>query len=90
MELKSITKDDTKGPNAKKDDKKDDDANKQNINIYKNYIPLCLVVTGVAGLGLYIYQRSECYNKHDKEVVVKQDVQQPPVVKKEIDPFELR
>lgn len=72
MELKSITKDDeVSSPNS------------QNINIYKNYIPLCITI-GVVGLGLYMYKSTS--NKPIQTYT-------PPVEthmqkKKEIDIFE--
>jgi hypothetical protein len=58
----------------------DDKSNEipQKINIYKNYIPLCLV--GVVGLGLYFYQKPK------QAVPIKQ---QPMIQKKENDIFEL-
>lgn len=66
MELKSITRDDeVSSPNS------------QNINIYKNYIPLCITV-GVVGIGLYMYK--------SKQVVPQQPA--PIIQQKEIDPFE--
>lgn len=71
MELKSITKDDEVGS-----------PNSQNINIYKNYIPLCITV-GVVGIGLYMYK--------SKQVVPQQPMMQQPapiIQQKEIDPFE--
>ena len=72
MELKSITRDDD-----------DVQTNKQSINIYQNYIPLCITV-GVVGLGLYMYKSTS--NKPIKTYT-------PPVEthmqkEKEIDPFE--
>jgi hypothetical protein len=74
MELKSITK--------------DDEPSK--INVYKNYIPLCLV--GIVGIGVYLYMHAP------KQVKIKEDIKPK---KKEIDrhkagrnddfdPFELR
>ena len=74
MELKSvqeplqITKDE---PVHKSD-------NSQNINIYKNYMPLCITI-GVVGLGLYMY-KSNILGKQP-QTVQKQ-------TKKEIDIFE--
>jgi hypothetical protein len=52
--------------------KDDDDEVKevQRINIYKNYIPLCLI--GVVGLGIYIYKSKQ----------VKPMIKQQPVIKK--------
>ena len=70
MELKQITKDDA-------EPKKDDVINQ---NIYKNYIPLCFVIT-VFGIGLYVYKSSST----TKSVIEK--VVQPPQ-QKEFDPFE--
>ena len=73
MELKSITKDDEVGSPMQ---------NSQNINIYKNYIPLCITV-GVVGIGLYMYK--------SKQVVPQQPMMQQPapiIQQKEIDPFE--
>ena len=72
MELKSITKD---------DDVQTNKQSSQDVNIYKNYIPLCIAV-GVVGLGLYMYKSTS--NK---------PIQTPPVEthmqkEKEIDPFE--
>jgi hypothetical protein len=49
----------------------------QRINVYKNYIPLCLI--GAVGLGICIYKYKQ----------VKLMIQQQPVIKeKEIDPFD--
>ena len=45
IQLKSITKDD------------DEVKEVQRVNIYKNYIPLCLI--GVFGLGLYMYKSKQ-------------------------------
>ena len=71
IELKSITKDD--------DDVQTNKESSQNINIYQNYIPLCITV-GVVGIGLYFYKSNS--NKPIKTYT-------PPVeTKKEIDPFE--
>ena len=61
MELKSITRD-------------DDDVqtnNSQNVNIYKNYIPLCITI-GVVGIGLYMYK--------SKQVVPQQPMMQQPII----------
>ena len=62
MELKSITKDDTKSTN--------------DINIYKNYIPLCFVIGVVGVAGLYMY----------KSIQHKPEVRMLPV---KHDPFEI-
>ena len=65
IQLKSITKDD------------DDEPTKvdEHINIYQNYIPLCITVL-VIGLGLYMYKSKQV------EPVVQQ---QPMVQNKETD-----
>ena len=76
MELKSvqeplqITKDE---PVHKSD-------NSQNINIYKNYMPLCITI-GVVGLGLYMYKSNILGKQPQVQTVQKQ-------TKKEIDIFE--
>ena len=67
IQLKSITKDD------------DEVKEVQPVNIYKNYIPLCLI--GVVGLGLYMYKSKQ----------VAPVVQKPaPTIRQEIDPFEFK
>jgi flagellar basal body-associated protein FliL len=74
MELKSITRDD--------DDVQTNKQRSQDINIYKNYIPLCITV-GVVGIGLYVYK--------SKQVVSQQPMMQQPapiIQQKEIDQFE--
>ena len=76
IELKSITKDDNEVS-----------TDKQNINIYKNYVPLCIVVIGVAGLGLYMYNKKDVVKQRE---VVQLEENKNVVQKKEIDPFELR
>ena len=35
----------------------EEEPEKIKINVYKNYIPPCLVLLGIAGLGLYIYNK---------------------------------
>ena len=35
----------------------EEEPEKIKINVYKNYIPPCLVLLGIAGLGLYIYSK---------------------------------
>ena len=66
MELKSITKD---------DDVQTNKQSSQDVNVYKNYIPLCIAV-GVVGIGLYMYKS-------------KQVAPPAPIIQqKEIDPFE--
>ena len=73
MELKQITKDSD-------DDAKLKDSGEQKINVYKNYIPLCLSSIVVVGLGFYFYQ------KKNKSKIV-----EPPKIvehkKEEYDPF---
>ena len=80
IQLKSISQ------SPKQITKDDDDEVKEDgvrINIYKNYIPFCLI--GVIGLGLYIYKSKQV------EPVQQQTVTQtvtPMKQKKEIDPFD--
>lgn len=71
-EMETIKKENTQTTGITKDDKE-----VQSVNIYKNYIPLCLI--GVVGLGLYMYKSKQ---------VAPMIQQQPVVQKKEIDPFE--
>ena len=68
IQLKSITKDD------------DEVKEVQRVNIYKNYIPLCLI--GVVGLGLYMYK--------SKQVAPVVQKPAPTIRQKEIDPFEFK
>lgn len=74
MELKSITKDDEEVKNP---------PNSQNINIYKNYIPICITI-GVVGLGLYMYKSTTNKPIQTYTPPVEIHVQK----EKEIDPFE--
>ena len=68
IQLKSITKDD------------DEVKEVQCVNIYKNYIPLCLI--GVVGLGLYMYK--------SKQVAPVVQKPAPTIRQKEIDPFKFK
>ena len=90
MKLKSITKDDDKVTHALDYDKvtyevKEVQQQRPHF-IYKNYIPLCLIL--VVGFGLYMYT----FQKTDKSEQVAPVVQKPaPTIRqKEIDPFEFR
>ena len=90
MKLKSITKDDDKVTHALDYDKvtyevKEVQQQRPHF-IYKNYIPLCLIL--VVGFGLYMYT----FQKTDKSEQVAPVVQKPtPTIRqKEIDPFEFK
>lgn len=76
IKLKQITKDVS--------DNEDDDGTEINeIKVNKNYIPLCLTIIGVVGVGLYFVNKK----KKEPEVVPKEKV---IFKKKEIDPFEFQ
>jgi hypothetical protein len=53
----------------------------QRVNIYKNYIPLCLI--GVVGLGIYMYK-----SKQVAPIIQRSETSSAKFEKKEIDPFE--
>ena len=90
MELKSkqIKKEEVPEPlQITKDDDNEPLHNEQplNVNIYKNYIPLCISIV-VVGLGLYVYNSNL---KLDKQPEQKQHTPVAPIQKqKEVDPFE--
>jgi hypothetical protein len=80
IQLKSITKEETEEIHITKDHEVTEVKEVLRVNIYKNYIPLCLI--GVVGLGIYMYN-----SKQDTHVpMIQQKHQQEP--KKEVDPFE--
>ena len=83
MELKQITKD--SDDDAFQIEKKDDDAFQiQKINVYKNYIPLCLTIVAV-GLGYYFLK----INKTKNQSVSYDEKKEDKINKKEkYDPFE--
>ena len=53
------------------------------VNVYKNYIPLCAVLIGVVGIGIYM-----SYNK-PVPIQAKQVTQPPQQSTPDIDPFEM-
>ncbi len=82
IELKQITKDSDDSEDSKLEIKDDNDFQTQKINVYKNYMPLCLSI-GVIGLGYYFFKIDKTENKS-----VSYDEKKDVSKIKKYDPFE--
>ena len=84
VKLKQITKDDNEDLEITKDDN-----DELKIKVYKNYLPLCIVVAGL-GFVLYVYKsKNKQPPKENKQVIrPPKENSYDPHVNKEIDPFE--
>ena len=71
-------------PSITKDDSDDDDSHVTKINVYKNYLPLCLV--GIIGIGVIAYTSKNQLQAPKASQATQ--VPQPKTKKETFDPFE--
>ena len=70
------------------------ETSQEGIKVYKNYIPLCILVAGVAGLGFYLFRPKSLIGQPVNDIKVVQLKQSiPPIQPKQekqekYDPFE--